>query len=283
MNHPFIKFLFGGFLFFIISSCNIINKEETIPSYIHIEKFTLTTDYTTQGSNAHKITDAWVYVDGILAGVFELPVTLPILESGNHEITLKAGIKNNGIPSTRTVYPFYESYTTFTTLVPESILTIDPVISYNTLADIVWKEDFEGAAFSIVDSSNTDTVMKITTSTVFEGNKSGIVTLDGTKTLYLGKSSNTYVLPNGGAGVYLELNYKSNNAFVVGGYAANSTSAQPLLYVNPSDEWNKIYIELTPMASNPSNSNPFRIYIAMAKDGSVDYPELLIDNVKLVY
>lgn len=265
---------------FLLSSCK--EKEETIPAYIRVNSFTLQTDYLTQGSNAHQITDAWVYLDGQLVGVFELPVTVPILASGNHEITLSPGIKNNGISSSRVVYPFYESYVAYTTLIPESILTINPVINYRAEATIPWKEDFENAAFSFTDTVNTDAVMT-TTTIAFEGTKSGIVTLEAAKPVYVGVSSNTYVIPQGGAKAYLELNYKCNNVFGVGIYSANSVSPQPILYINPTDEWKKIYIELTPSTSNPNNSNPFRIYIAMLKDPSVSFPELLIDNVKLVH
>ena len=45
-------------LFFV--SCD---KEEPIPSYIHIPAFDLNVlSNGTQGSNAHNIVDAWVYV-----------------------------------------------------------------------------------------------------------------------------------------------------------------------------------------------------------------------------
>ncbi len=282
MNSTFIRYFCGAFVFLIllISSCN---KEEPIPSYLYINKFSLSTDYPTQGSNSQKITDGWVYIDGLLLGVFELPATIPVLESGSHEIAIKPGIKNNGISSTRLAYTFYETYTTNIELTPELTNTIHPTTTYKSTAVIDWKEDFEGAAFSFVDTINTDTVMKATFVNVFEGNKSGIIHLDDVKNTYIGESANSYVLPKGGASVYLELDYKSNNTFGIGVYSANIVSPQSLLFITPSDEWNKIYIELTSLISNTSNSNPFRIYISMLKEPTVSNPELLIDNVKLVH
>jgi len=54
---------------------HLINPAEPIPSYIHIDKIDLTTDYSSQGTSSNKITDAWIYVDNELIGAFEMPVT----------------------------------------------------------------------------------------------------------------------------------------------------------------------------------------------------------------
>ena len=143
-------------------------------------------------------------------------------------------------------------------------------------------EDFENAGLSIIDTSGTDTIMKFTTTDVFEGTRSGIVNLDATKILYEGRSSASYTLPKGSP-VFLELNYKTNNFFVIGVYASNSSQPIPVLYIKPVDKWNKIYIELTPAIRSAANSNPFRIFIGMKKDDIVSSPQLLIDNIKLLH
>src|SRR5688500_14664775 len=44
-------------------SCNLINPQEDIPSYIRIDSFHLTTDYPIEGSASHFVTDGWVYAD----------------------------------------------------------------------------------------------------------------------------------------------------------------------------------------------------------------------------
>ena len=103
-------FSFGFFATLLFSSCELYNPSEPIPAYIHIEKFNLTTDYATQGSNSHKITDAWVYVDDQLIGCFELPATFPVITEGTHKVKIVAGIKVNGIASNRGQYPFYNPY-----------------------------------------------------------------------------------------------------------------------------------------------------------------------------
>lgn len=77
-----------------------------MPSYLYIEKIGLNTQYE-QGTASHKITDAWVYVDETLIGAFELPATIPILTEGLKKITIRPGIKLNGISNTRAIYPYF--------------------------------------------------------------------------------------------------------------------------------------------------------------------------------
>ena len=92
------KILFITYYLLLIlsmSSCEIINPEIKIPSYMHIDSISLNTDYPTQGTNSNKITDAWIYIDGKLTGTFQMPVTFPILAEGNHNLTIRAGIIAN--------------------------------------------------------------------------------------------------------------------------------------------------------------------------------------------
>jgi hypothetical protein len=89
-----LLFLFIPLLF----SCNKFDGDQTIPSYIHIDKITVVDNPTlNEGSLSNKITDAWVYVDEELIGAFELPATFPVLKKGKHKISIHPGIKLNGI------------------------------------------------------------------------------------------------------------------------------------------------------------------------------------------
>ncbi|MDQ3048944.1 MAG: hypothetical protein M3R27_15445, partial [Bacteroidota bacterium] len=117
--------IISGFLLFL-SSCEIYNPAEQIPAYIRVEKFILTTDNFSQGSNSHKITDVWVYVDEILVGCFELPVTIPVLYEGSHQVKLRAGIKVNGISASRAPYPFYTIHEQTVDFQPTKKITLTP-------------------------------------------------------------------------------------------------------------------------------------------------------------
>src|SRR5689334_16065814 len=86
---------------FSLLSCEIINPEEDIPSYVRAESISLVADSATQGSSASRITDVWLYVDDQPLGVYEMPVSIPVLAEGKHALAIRAGVIVNGIASTR--------------------------------------------------------------------------------------------------------------------------------------------------------------------------------------
>ena len=281
-------FLFIGSTFLLISSCD--TKQEPIPSYIHIDKFTLTTT-TGEGSSSHKITDAWVYIDEQLIGAFELPVTFPVLYEGEHQIRIRAGIKVNGIAVTRAPYPFYTHYVSSINLKGGEKSTLHPTVSYVSGTQFSFMENFDNVGILLKNSpSGTDTSMQqIFSSTnpdVFEGTGSGIVYLDNIKTFFEAVSNTAYVLPKGGVPVFLELNYKCNHQFVVGMniYSFNNKTQISVLNINPSDNWNKIYLYLTPiiLAGGQSSAN-YEITFGMLNNTGFPNPTLLLDNIKLLY
>src|ERR1017187_10151763 len=115
----------------MLPSCHLFEPSSGIPSYLQIDSIGLTiTNPLLQGSSSHKITDAWVYVDEQLLGVFQLPAKLPVLASGIHAIDIKAGIEINGIASSRGYYPFYTVFSQNVNLITDSVVTIKPVVSY---------------------------------------------------------------------------------------------------------------------------------------------------------
>jgi len=271
----------------MFSSCEVFNPAEQIPSYIHIDKISLTTT-SDQGSNSSKITDAWVYVDDQLIGAFELPVTLPVLNSGKHNVVIKPGIKVDGIAATRAVYPFYQPYSASINLIPDSVITINPTLTYNSYTVFEWKEAFEDGGISIAKTLFSDTTIGKTsdTSKVFEGSYSGVVHLDATHDFFQGLSLGSFILPTGDSPVFLELNYKTNATIRVGLYANSTSSVMKLdvLYINKSDKWNKIYINLNSAIARATNSpDDFQVCIEVQKDSDVSSAEILFDNIKLVH
>ena len=262
----------------LLNGCSLFDKDEEIPSYIRIESFDLTTE-PQQGSSSHKITDAWVYVDDQLTGTFELPVTLPVLESGKHSVKIRAGIKSNGISSTRVPYPLYNFYTADVDLVPTGVTKLAPTVAYFSGTEFSWIEDFDNIGTTILNGPyNSDTTIQQQTAVAFEG-KSGAVILDGLKSAYFAASSASYTLPKGEQKTWLELNYLSNNIFNVGVMVGNSI--YPVLAVNPSPAWNKLYIDLSPEVSR--NNGPFKIFFSMVRSNSNSTAALYLDNIKLVH
>jgi hypothetical protein len=291
MSHSYKLLLFlSTSIILIISSCELYNPSEPIPAYIQIDKIALSTIASTEGSNSHKITDAWVYVDEQLIGCFELPATFPVLYEGSHQIKIRAGIKVNGIAATRAPYPFYTIYDTIISLQKGMKLSLAPIVKYRTNMTFSFMEDFEntGTIISKSPASGVDTVIQrldAPNPNVFEGNGSGIAYLDNSHFFFEGVSSTSYVLPKSGSDVFLEFNYKCNREFVVGTFAHSTggTSKDAALTFNPSANWNKAYVYLTTVVSANSNATDFSVFFGMINNNSSDSLALLLDNIKLVY
>jgi hypothetical protein len=286
MKHIIFLFLFGIFLF---QSCKKIDVNEGVPSYISIPSIEVVTDPANEGSNSHKITDAWVYFDNNLQGVYPLPASFPVLLSGKQNISIKAGIKNNGIAATRVKYPFYDYFNAVITLTKDSVTVLNPEVYYANVDSIIF-EDFEFNnpilnQDTIIDiTKNSDTTYLSNNTIIFEGNSLGA---------HLASPHNTFEiaikkiqLPKVGTPVYVELNYKCNTAFQVGVYAnlTDGVVANSIVTINPKNEWNKIYIDLTSTISNTNYADSHTVFISMERDtASTEMAELYLDNFKIVY
>jgi hypothetical protein len=56
-----------------------------------------------------------------------------------------------------------------------------------------------------------------------------------------------------------------------------------LLWINPKQEWNKIYVNLTTTISEGVNASSFKVFIGMRRDFELEKNELYFDNLKVVY
>lgn len=278
--------LFILFCCFSFCSCEVINRDEEIPSYLHIDSLTVNTDYITQGTASHKITDAWVYIDDNPIGAFELPATFPILNEGTHQLKIFAGIKENGISSTRIIYPFYKVHSTSINLKRGETSNYSTYSSpieytYEDSIDYLWMEKFEGSGISMTKGTNSDTVMIYSSSDIIENTK-GVAILDGSKDYFEGVSSVSFNKPSVTNTTFLELNYKSNNDFSIGVYPSNNLfSPFTALNIRSTSTWKKIYINLkSPLKQ--INSSKYYVFFKMQKDASISTAELSIDNIKLL-
>ena len=254
------------------------SSDNDVPSYITIGNFTL------DGNSTHNITDAWVYIDDNLQGVYEIPANFPVLAQGLHKLRVKAGIKDNGIAGNRIPYPFYSSYIIDEqTFNPETTISITPVVSYLENATLDDKaEDFDGNGLNLETDSAT---FSIDDEMPLDGNY-GVITLTDSILLTELTTKEFSNLPQAGAPVYLELDYKCNTQFLVGVYInfpQSSILQKDLLWVRPKDEWNKIYINLTSTISEGVGADSFKIFIGMQRDFTMESNTIHLDNLRIVY
>ncbi len=265
--------LFVLIVFFSLSGCG---KDEGIPAYLYVPEFSLTTT-TMQGTDSHNITDVWVYNGLNLLGIYELPAHFPILEEGEHRIIVLAGIKINGVSSTRTAYPFFQADTFNLTLQRGKTDTLLPSIRYLSSAVFSMHEDFElSEGFSMMQRT-TDAAE------VFEGNASGLlIATDTAETIAV--SNAAYVIPFTTDAVFLEMNYKNNHIFEVGikAFIGAQEFSFYKITVPPRADWNKLYVNFTPEIRQVQADN-YRIYFRAVPDMPADSVKILFDNLKLIY
>ena len=265
-------------LMFTIISCQKEDIDATsTPAYLEINNITLD-----DGTPLPSVTDAWVYVNDQLQGVYELPAKFPVLEEGVQTLRLRAGIKANGIASNRIYYPFYNSYFEDVNFTPNETRIISPTTNYLENAKFE-EEDFEGNSEKLAITPISDVNYEKLT----ENSNSFAFASLSSDTLFTFEIASEELenLPQAGAPVFLELDYKCNTRFLVGVYInyPQSVVQKDLLWISPKEDWNKIYVNLTSTISEGIGATSFKVFVGMKRDPELDENKLSFDNFKVVY
>ena len=299
MNFSFIKFAYH-FLVLVIAvtlfvSCEKLNPSETIPAYIKINEIKLKVPSDgSQGGMQSNFNCAWVYVDEELIGVFELPVTFPVLKEGIKKIRIKAGIKQNGISATRVPYPVVANYESNVTLIAKETVEVFPEVSYFQAVIFHWLENFESPDYSLDKTSASQVLpgLNETLAEAFEGTKCAKIVLPSNSLRMEIVSKQSFDLPKNASPVFLELNFKTNYPITLGVFANipnNVTQISSVVLNTTADDsgnlsWKKIYIEMTPEISSNKNATSFKLFFGAAKNSENSASEIVfyLDNIKLI-
>ena len=279
---------------FLFTACNVINQDEPIPAYLHVEPFELNTT-PEQGSSSSKITEVWITSGEGFLGAYTLPATFPVLEEGVTNVIFDPGIHENGIASLPNIYPFYERFELPVELKPGVVDTIRPQISYNSTAVFKLNEGFENTLHLFRDEldGNEGTVIVSAEDDVFEGNRSGKVHLDPDNPQFQAGSDRIEEFPPGGSQVYVELNYKNDFDILVGvigydGLGVPTTNGENFLRAR--DDWNKVYINLTEQINFLDNIQDIQTYqvfilssLPLQGEAFVGEGDIYLDNIKLIH
>ena len=269
----------------VMTSCNIINPKEEIPTYIYIDSFHVQSVATSvHGSTSNKITDAWVYMNNDIVGVYELPAKIPlIIKDPNTALTISAGIWDNGISGLRVRYPFYRLSEHTLSPSPGNVIPLTPITTYNTNAKFHLIEDFEQGNSFVKFLGDTNLFRTTDPTYVFEGTNSGLVIMTNTKRGTQMITAEKLKLP-GDMQSYMEINYRGNVDFTI--KAQVTKSGQPvvtgdILSVKERSSWNKIYVNLTPYGTAyPGSDFNFILTVGLPEGKTDGY--LAIDNFKVV-
>lgn len=281
----------------LLNGCNTFDREEQTPVYFFIDNFSLTTKAdNSQGSNAHDIKDAWVYVDGQLIGAFEVPVTIPVLAMDTVKVTILAGIKNNGRSDDREIYPFYKALQDTLILVPGRIDSFFPTIKYHDSTQFKWIEDFEDRTISFEPSGNDieeDSIrLTFEPSEVYNHSNlnqvSGFVEFDSINQRFETSTISKFSVPRNSS-TYLEMNYNLETPTQIGFYAYDQAGILidrvNILYLFETDGvWKKSYISLNEDMSDPRFTNAtFKIFIYAKNFSDNPNARIYFDNLKLLH
>jgi len=278
----YILLLFIGIIF---STCSKDNYEADVPAYVTINDIGFSTNYAQEGSASENITDAWVYANDDLVGVFELPATFPVLKKGNIELKVYAGIKDNGIAASRARYTMYDPYIENVNLVAGETIEVAPSVTYNSGVKFRWLEDFENASLSFLYHTYSDTILFKNNTNVKEGNYSGKALLDANMDFFEATSTPFSNIPRSLSSVYLELDFKTNEPVLVGIY--HNDDQYGVVRLNIATEWKKIYINLTEVVSSKQTATDIKIFFGIQEFANdpflTDNPEIHLDNIKLLH
>ena len=300
----YTKYIFVfSFLAFALSSCEIINPSEEIPFYLRIDSISFIDSTKSPVGPAkagtQKITDAWVFVDGIFVGTYELPATFPVLAGpGHHTVRVSAGILLSAQSTERRVYPFFTNYPiSLDSVELGKTYTIKPKSSYDPIAVKYpiealgqFPETFEGVGtiFKYTPNSKVDTIIRTDDpALVFDGDYSMIMEMNSTKDYMEFETVKAYSLPNNLRPTYMELNFRTDVNLNIGIYAidnntSNVTEVNFITLVPTNNTWKKVYLNVSNELSAFDNSK-YKFYFKANHDSTLTSSKVLIDNVRILY
>ncbi len=274
--------LTAGIMF---SSCNIINPDEEIPTYIRIDSIVLEDASGNRmpseiaGANISYGNNSTVS----LVGVFRLPMVIPVLANEPGEIFILPTIDADGMVAQLFVYPYYQNLNLPITPAPGDTLDFGTVVTYP--ADTFYtsmKDDFEGGTSFEVGESDSVSTFGIQTDVVSEGTYSGIFEIPAPQVLgYIISTEQMYIPLSRNS--YIEFDYKSNVDFGVSiiYYSQNTSRLEEysIIGYRKKENWNKAYIAIDDDLAAMNSNVHFLAFKAFRDTTSSENAKIYLDNV----
>lgn len=286
----------------LLGSCK---KTDLTASYLYIDTAAFHVDMTNFNEDfsagydqgeldciaSHNFPDAWVIVNGKDLGTWELPCKIPVLADEAVSVKIYPGIKMNGVSTMRPRYPFADAIEQNITLKHSEITKVSDIpFKYYSTTQFKVIENFErdyNGYFSSEDSNgvNFEHIYDDHNPT----NRIGRISLEDSNTDFNVISSTMKF--NTVEYVFLEMDYRCDveNAQIYAGVLINKptsalTTDEPLVVVNASPKWKKIYINLTQavLRNHTSNAVGYKVYLSGGRSDSTPV-HYYFDNIKVIY
>lgn len=259
-------------------------EDGEIPAYVELTSYSLST-LPGEGSASHKITDAWLFVEGRSIGAYQLPAEIPILGDGPTKLDIFPVIKENGVQAFSIMYPFYTKMDTVFDLEVAESRRLELSTTYSKDVNFAIIEDFEGSHFFTQEIDGNDgTKIEIDRTDVFEGTSSGKIVLTQQDSI-IEAGWHQFFFPGRGGTVFIELDYKCNIPFIVGLRGSKDGTFIKLYenFINTKDTWNKIYFNVSELIE-PEVFDQYHPVIVGVRPDNLEEDEAVIhvDNFKLI-
>ena len=284
---------FTVFVFIVLPLLFSCVKNNPDPSWLLVNDWDLVANVALSGEEGEltkKITNAKVYVNDELIGIFETPFRIPLLSSGESVIRLDPVVINNGISATKKAYPFTNFYQETVTLVKNDTVVISPVTSYKSNANF-WIEDFEDINISIENDPNTSLANLILSNeslNAFNGNYYGKVMLNETDSTWVAYTLEQLPIPKG-VDSYLEIDYYNTNDVYQGLIYLSPSGIQDNINIRMNAQapesavWKKMYIELRELVTASPIQSTFLQSFQANLDANDIEGVICLDNIKVIW
>lgn len=269
-------------LFLFISSCGLLDMDGYEPAYIEINEISfLHTEE--QGPPSHDISIVQIFFEGQSLGYYEFPLKLAVVPTmPESELVIQAAVSENSQSYAIESYAMMEQFTVTQEFIPGEVYQFEPVFKYLESVGFAFAETFEASHIFQRDMDDNDTTKMVTTEEMAAyGLQSGVMEVFDNLQNIVANDFRSQGIIEGGQ-VFLEYEFKSDIFFSVGFIAFNpgSTVNVAPIIEQPSEEWKKVYLELTlPMLANPAEEYS----IFFAADHTNGDGKVYLDNVKLIY
>jgi hypothetical protein len=270
--------------FVLISSCSFFDGFDEIPMYLSFSDDVNLTTRSDEGADTEGIFAVSVFADGFNIGVFDLPAEVPVLGQGEDtDISVFGVVRNNAQADNSVAYNFYEPIQFVRPFSAGENVPVDLDFNYRDNINFLYIEDFEGQHRIIENLDDNPDNAIVQSTDARNGSFSGSITSSDDNPFFEKATLNTFLASDiNNTLAYLELDYKSEVPFRIGilGIIGNQGQRLYKLQVSPSDDWNKLYLDLTEEIL-ANNFTGFKLLFSNlpAED---DFGTVMLDNIKLI-
>jgi len=276
------------FLAIVHQGCNWINPPEELPAFVSIEEPRVCLDSLCQYTLPQGLKAVWVYTEGIPVplGVFGTYSRFPLPYSDKKNVSLRAGVFENGISNFIKEYPFLQFRHHVTSGIKGKTDTLRANFTYfpDSLLTFPIAENFEGQDLQLEPfiQPSDSIALERSIETPYQGAYCGKITMNAGRTNLQLQSTREFSLPGNGTEVWLELAYRGDVKLQAGLISLLNGSVKVLNQntILKSDDWTFVYLNFTPLASTYSNGT-FKLWLQVEGQGNVG--NAYIDQVRLIH